>query len=81
MVRGRRRHTPVPEERGAYLDHTGRWAWTVDSKGQHSVIYEVPSDVDPEEFASGLQTELDEHDPIPASAFVPAPLYPRLRLL
>lgn len=64
------------KERGAYVDHTGRWAWTVDSSGHESAHVEVPVGMDPEEFADSLLTALDATDLIPSDAFVPAPIRP-----
>jgi hypothetical protein len=71
------------DERGVYVDHLERWAWYVDSRGNKSKRREIFSPDDRLAVEAELQTELDEHDAIPASEFVPAPLRPerRLRLL
>lgn len=69
--------------RGVYVDYLGRFAWTVDSQGRRSKDYTIFAAENPDDVASALQRQLDELDPIPSSAFVPAPLSrpPHLRLM
>lgn len=66
--------------RGVYVDYLERWAWTVDSRGQKSEYRIIHSHDERMAIESELQDELDREDPIPSSAFSPAPLR-RLHLL
>lgn len=67
-------------ERGVYIDYLNRWAWTVDSRGRRSAYREIPTPDEAAAVEADLFRELDEHDPIPSSAFVPSPIR-HLRLI
>lgn len=69
--------------RGVYVDYLHRFAWMVDSTGRESRHYPIFDGNDEEALKASLWVQLDEIDPIPSDAFVPAPLTGRshLRLL
>jgi hypothetical protein len=79
------RRKPLPQRdyarRGVYVDYLNRWMWSVDSLGGKSPYRMIATDDDAAAVQDDLSRDLDQNDPIPADAFVPAPIRRQLSLL